>query len=120
MVDSIPPDEFIRVFHRLCGYVRLGRVRNPQDIKKRIKRILTMMKHAYKNAKRSRTIRKFKSDYMHLRILYRHGIHRRIWNEAVENPGGLIELTLTFGYDKANRMVLEREKRRKGKLRRVR
>ena len=119
-MDTVPPEVFIGIFHRLCGHVRLGRVRNPQDIKKRIRRILGMLKQGYKTAKKRSTVRNFRTDYQHLRMLYRHDVHRRIWNEAVENPGGLIDLTLDHGYDKAKKIVLEREKRRKGKLRRVR
>ena len=119
MTDSIPPDKFIELFDRLAHHVRLGRVRNPQEIRGRIKRILGMLKQGYKTAKRGSTIKKFKADYIHLRTLYRHHIEKTIWREARENPDGIIDLTLDYGYDRAKRIVVEREKRRRGRLRRA-
>ena len=119
MTDSIPPDKFMELFDRLSEHVRLGRVRSPQEIRGRIRHVLNLLKQGYKTAKRGSTIKKFKADYIHLRTLYRHHIEKRIWREAAENPDGLIDLTLDYGYDRAKRIVLEREKRRRGRLRRA-
>lgn len=120
MVDNIPPDHFLELFERIAEHVRLGRVRNPEDIKKRISRILKLQRQAYQTAKRGSTIKKYRGDYVHLRTLYRHNVHKRIWNEAVENPGGIVDLTLDYGYDNAKRIRLEESRRRAGKLRRLR
>ena len=119
MTDSIPPDKFIELFDRLSERVRLGRVRNPQEIRQRIKHVLNLLKQGYKTAKRGSTINKFQSDYKHLRTLYRHHIEKRIWKEAQENPDGIIDLTLDYGYDRAKNIMLERERRRRGRLRRA-
>jgi len=119
MTDSIPPDKFLDLFNRLAENVRLGRVRNPQEIRGRIKHVLNMLKTGMMKAQRGTTIKKFRSDYKHLRTLYRHHIEKRIWREASDDPGGLIDLTLDYGYDRANRILMEREKRRRGRLKRV-
>ena len=119
-MDSITHDEFIRLFHRLAQYVRLGRVRNPKEILQRIRRILNLQRKAIQKAKRGSTIRKFMTDYRHLRTLYRKNIHIRIWNEAADNPEGLIDLTLDHGYPKARRILEERERSaRRGRMRRL-
>ena len=119
-MDTIPDGEFLALFHRINKYVRLGRVRNPDDIRKRIRRILELQRKAYRTAKRSSTIRKYRRDFVHLRVLYRKHIERRIWNEAVENPGGLYDLTLDYGYANARRILIERATRRRMKLLRMR
>ena len=118
-MDTITYDEFIRLFHRLAQYVRLGRVRNPKEILQRIKRILDMQRRAIQTAKRGSTIRKFRADYRHLRTLYRKNIHIRIWNEAADNPEGLVDLTLDYGYDNAREILSERARRRAGRMRRA-
>ena len=118
-MDSIPDYEFIEIFIRLSRTVRFGRSRSPQEIKHRIKRILNLQKKAYQTAKKRSTVRKYRSDFIHLRTLYRHGIHDRIWEEAVRNPGGIVELTLLYGRDKARKIKLERERKRMGRMRRL-
>lgn len=118
-MDTIPPEEFLKLFHRLTLYVRLGRVRNPQEIKKRIKRILDLQKMAARTAKRGSTIRRYQIQRRKLLLLYRRNIHERIWQEAVDNPGGIIDETLDYGYANAQRMAMERARARAGKLRRL-
>ena len=118
-MDTIPDDEFIEIFERVSRTVHFGRSRSPQDVKNRIKRILRLQKKAYQTAKRQSTVKRFRSDYVHLRTLYVHGLHGRIWDEAVKDPGGLIDLTLDYGREKADKIMLERERKRRGKLRRV-
>ena len=120
MPDSIPPDEFIQIFHRLCHYVRLGRVRNRGEIRDRMRRILTLMKRGYQTAKRGSTVKKFRSKYVQLRTLYRVRIDRRIWEEAQENPGSIFDLTLDYGYNNAQRIALASSRERMGELRRLR
>lgn len=119
-MDKLPDYEFIEIFDRVSQVVHFGRSRSPQDVKKRIKRILNLQKKAYQTAKKRSTVRKFRSDYIHLRTLYRHGFHYRIWEEAVKNPGGIVDLTLKYGRDKARKKKLERERRHLGSLRRIR
>jgi len=119
-METILDDEFIEIFDRVSRIVHFGRSRTPQDVKNRIKHILNLQKKAYQTAKRQRTVRKFRSDYNRLRTLYVHGLPDRIWDEAVENPGGIVDLTLDYGYDKARKIMLERERRRRGGLRRIR
>ena len=115
-MDSIPPDEFLGIFHGIAQVVRLGRVRNPNEIRQRIRRILSMQRHASRNAKRSSTRRIYRGKYNRLRQLYRHDIQNRIWDEAVANPGGIIDETLDYGYAKAQTRALERARQRAGKL----
>jgi len=119
-LDSIPDYEFIEIFDRVSKVVHFGRSRSLKDVKNRIKRILNLQKKAYQTAKRRSTVRKYRSDYIHLRTLYRHEFPERIWDEAVKNPGGIVDLTLDYGYDKAQQIKLERERKRRGQLRRVR
>ena len=119
-MDSIPPDEFLGIFHGIAQVVRLGRVRNPNEIRQRIRRILSMQRHASRNAKRSSTRRKFRVKHHRLRTLYRHDIDKRIWDEAVANPGGIIDETLDYGYAKAQARALERARQSAGKLTRYR
>ena len=118
-MDTIPDEDFIAIFHRLAQHVRLGRVRNPDDIKKRIKRILDLQRMAYQNAQRGSTIRKYRGQYKKLRVLYRKNIHERIWDEAVKRPGELIDQTLDYGYANAKRLAMERARERAGRLRRL-
>lgn len=119
-MGSIPPDEFLQIFDRLCQQVRLGRVRSPRHIRKRIKRVLDLQRMAIRKAKRGSTQRKFRRDFNHLRTLYRNHVENRIWDEAVDNPGGIIDETLDYGYAKAQARALERARRSAGKLKRYR
>ena len=114
MTDSIPQDEFMGIFHRLNQFVRLGRVRNHKDIRKRINRILKLQRKASRVAKRPSTRRKYRRDFNHLRLLYRNDIAERIWDEAVENPGGIVDETLDYGYAKAQKRALERSRQNAG------
>ena len=118
-MDSIPDYEFIKIFERVSRQVHFGRCRSPQDVKNRIKRILNLYKKAIQNARKQSTVRKYRSNFIHLRTLYRHGLHRRIWEEAANNPGGIVDLTLRYGRDKARKIKLERERKRLGRLRRL-
>ena len=118
-MDDIPRDELIQIFHRVAQYVRLVRVRNAGEIKARIKRILDLQRMAYRKAKRGTTVKKFRGQYLRLRRLYRNNIHVRIWNEAVDNPGGIIDETLDYGYDNAQKRALKRARQSAGKLERL-
>ena len=118
-MDTIPPDDFLGIFHRICHVVRLGRVRSDRDIRKRIKNILDFQRKAMQTAQRGSTVRKYRGDYNRLRTLYRNHIEVRIWNEAVDNPGGIIDETLDYGYENAQRMALERARARAGRLKRL-
>ena len=119
-MDSIPPDEFLKLFHRINQVVRLGRVRSDKDIRKRIKRKLDWQRKATKVAKKASTRKKHQVDFRRLRTLYNQHIEIRIWNEAVDNPGGIIDETLDYGYAEAQRRALERARARAGRLRRLR
>ena len=118
-MDKIPDDEFIEIFDRVSIDVHFGRCRSPQDVKDRIKRVLSLQKKAYQTAKKRTTVRKYRREYTHLRNLYRHGFPDRIWEEAVRNPGGIVDLTLDYGREKARKIKLGRERRRIGSLRRI-
>ena len=123
ITDSIPPDKFIELFVRLSETVRLGRVRDSRDIRRRIKRVLDWYRHAYGAAKRSSTKARYRKRYKSLRKLYvakNPPIHTRIWNEAAENPGGLVDLTLDHGYQGAKTILEGRARRRAGRMRRLR
>ena len=119
-MKTIPDYEFIEIFDRVSRDVHFGRCRSPQDVKNRIKRILNLKKKGYQSAKRQSSGRKCRSEFIHLRTLYRHGIADRIWEEAVTNPGGIVELTLLYGRENARKIMLERERRRRGRMRRIR
>ena len=119
-MDKIPPDKFIELFKRLSETVRLGRVRNPRDIRKRMKRVLDWYRHAYTVAKRASTIVKYRVKYKRLRILYRGRIERRIWQEKEANPEGMVGLTLDYGFDNAQEILKEGVRRRAGRMRLVR
>ena len=118
-MDDIPPEELIKLFHRVAQYVRLGRVRNAGEIRTRIKRILDLQRMAYRKAKRGTTVAKFRGQYRRLRRLYRNNIHEIFWDEAVENPGGIIDETLDYGYAKAQKRALKRARQSAGKLERL-
>ena len=119
-METLPDYEFIEIFDRVSQVVHFGRSYSLKVVKKRIKRILRLQKKAYQTAKKSSTVRKYRTDYRLLRTLERHGFADRIWEEAVRNPGGIVDLTLDYGRDKATKIKLERERGRFGNLRRYR
>jgi hypothetical protein len=120
MTKGIPDREFIEIFDRVSKVVHFGKCTNPKEVKRRIKHVLDMQRQAYRTAKRSSTAKKFRGDYNKLRTLYKHDLHERIWDEAVKDPGGIVDLTLDYGYERAQKIKLERERRRRGKLRGIR
>jgi len=119
-MDTLPDFVFLPIFDRVSRVVHFGRSRSLQEVKNRIKRILKRQKQAYQTAKKQSTVRKYRTEYQNLRKLYRHEFPERTWEDAERNPGGIVDLTLRYGRDKAIEMRLERGRRRMGPLRRIR
>lgn len=119
-MDTLPDDEFIEIFDRVSQRVALGRSQSAKDVDNRVKRILKLQKLAYQTAKKRSTVRRYRTDYRLLRTLRRHGFADRAWGIAESDPGGIVDLTLRYGRDKAKKIKLERERRRMGRLRRIR
>jgi len=119
-MDTLPDYEFIEIFDRVSQDVRFGRSYSLKVVKKRMRRILRLQKQASQIARKQSTRRMFRTRYRFLRTLYRHGFPERVWEEAVRNPGGIIDLTLDYGREKARKIKLERERSRFGRLRRYR
>ena len=66
------------------------------------------------------TVKRYQKKFTFLKHIDNHDIHRRIWNEAVHNPGGEIDLTLDYGADNAKKILTARRERQLGKLKRLR
>jgi len=120
MPETIPDAAFLEIFDRLCQYVRLGRTRSPGEIQRRMNRILKLMRKGIEVAKKPKTQKRWRGRYVNLRTLYRKKFSERIWREAVENPDSIYGLTLDYGYDRAQRILRARSRKRLGRLRKLR
>lgn len=119
-MENIPPEEFKGLFIRLTQYVKLGRTYSPKDIRDRIRKKAKFYRKVTRRAKRQSTVNRYQKKFTFLKHVDTHDIHRRIWNDAVNNPGGEIDLTLDYGADNAKKILIARRERQLGKLKRLR
>ena len=114
-MDFMPDIEFHPIFYRFSRTVSLKGCTSTSDINQRI----TKKINRYKKASKGKTTKKgTRYNISQLRKLQRRGIARRIINEAIVEPDGLIALTLRHGRKKAEEILLARARKRFGPLRR--
>ena len=119
-MDNIPPEELKGLVDRLTQYVKLGRTYSPKEIRDRIRKKAKFYREVTRRAKRQSTVKRYQKKYKFLKHVDNHDIHRRIWNEAANNPGGEIDLTLDYGADNAKKILTARRERQLGKLKKLR
>lgn len=135
-MDSIPPKDFVSIFHRMNAYVDLKDCKTPGDIRRRIRIVIEMMRIATLNAKKQKNKKKWSARSKLMVVLMddtspvksktaerkkalgkpvrRAGIQDAIIEEAIRHPSGLVALTLKHGYEKAMKGKLETPKGRVG------
>lgn len=118
-MDTIPDREFLEIFNRVCDWVRYGRVRNPEEARARMRRVLRIMRRAVKTSKKRSTKIKWRAHHNRMRTLYRKGFNECLWNEAINAPNSIYGLTLAYGREKALRILKLRVAKRLGPMVRI-
>ena len=104
---------------RYSNTVKLGKAGSPKVIRRRTRAKLDFYRKVMRYAKRQSTRNRYMNRYKRLKKLFDGRIERRIWREALENPSGPEDLTITYGKAGARRMQERAMRRKFGRLRRV-
>ena len=111
-MDRLRDDVFIQIFTRFTQWIALRGTESPRDINERINRVLRLMRQGIRTAKRDRTVRKWRNNYVQLRKLKRHGIADRIAKEARKNPSSIYALSMKYGYSWGIRIRMAQQRKR--------